>query len=356
MTWRYLVCLLLLLTCGCTTVPLRKNSVAEARAVCDMETQEVLDNLAKFVCDPNSMPYFSYPNQNSASVADTGTGQNTTILSFPAVTSAFQISASRQVTDGFTITPINDPRKLELMRCAYQLAVRSCGRGSVSTTCPDCQTRFRVFYTGDPNGDIRATANGATTSECLNSDCCWFHVGCKKCVPKPAPCCLVGEYCGVYVWVGPEGRDQLTKLTLAILDFAVNNPPTQLTKTVSYSIDAFGLPTTSATAVGTVSATVAISENPESLLNTPQTDAASLERLLELRLRNIRETLAKSNDANERQALLAAAPILEAKIDYLQHQLRYGALKHQYSASSPTATPSSVFGLQQQLQTLAPTH
>jgi hypothetical protein len=167
---------------------------------------------------------------------------------------------------------------------------------------------------------------------------------------------LVGEYCGVYVWVEPEGRDQLTKLTLAILDFAVNNPPTPLNKTVSYNIDAFGLPTTSSASVGSVSATVGISEHPESLLNTPQIDAAHLERLLELRLRNIRETLAKSNDANERQTLLAEVPILEAKIDYLQQQLRYGALKKQYSAPGPTPTPYGIFGLQQQLQTLAPSH
>ncbi len=56
------------------------------------------------------------------------------------------------------------------------------------------------------------------------------------------------------MWVGPEGRDQLTKLTITILDFALNNPPTQLTKNVSYNIDAFGLPTTSGNSVGQVSA------------------------------------------------------------------------------------------------------
>ena len=73
------------------------------------------------------------------------------------------------------------------MHCAYQLAVRSCrGRNVVSKTCPDCQTRFKVFYTGDPNGDIRANAKGDVTSECLNSEPCWFHVGCKKCLAKTA--------------------------------------------------------------------------------------------------------------------------------------------------------------------------
>ena len=76
----------------------------------------------------------------------------------------------RSQQEAFTVTPVNDPRKLELMRCAYQLAVSSCGRGAVSGTCPDCQTRFNVFYTGDPNGDIRQGANGIVTSECLKAE------------------------------------------------------------------------------------------------------------------------------------------------------------------------------------------
>lgn len=350
----YLACCFLLLACGCTHVQLRKNSVNEAETVGDIQTQQVLNNLAMFVCDPNSLPYFSFPSQSSATVTDTGTAAATS--TFPiSVSTVLGLTASRAAADGFTVQPINDPRKLELMRCAYQRAVQICGRGAVSTTCPDCETRFKMFYTGDPNGDIRANANGQVTSECLRSDCCWFHVGCEKCVPKRSPCLLVGHYCGVYVWVGPEGRDQLTKLTLAILDYAQNNPPAPLTKSVSYYIDAFGLPTTQGTSVGTVSATIGISEHPESLLNTPAADEARLERLLDMRLRGIRETLKISNDASERSALLAEEQLLESKIDFIRERLRYGALKNQYTAPSATPTPfGGLIGLQQSLQTLAP--
>ncbi len=71
MKTQLVVWLLVISLSGCTVVPLRRNSVDEAQAVCDLETQQVLNNLAKFVYDPNSMPYFSYPTQNSASVADT---------------------------------------------------------------------------------------------------------------------------------------------------------------------------------------------------------------------------------------------------------------------------------------------
>jgi hypothetical protein len=355
MKFRYLVCCLLVAACGCTNVQLRKDSVGEAGAVGDIFTQEVLNNLAMFVCDPNSLPFFSYPCQSSASVADVGGASATPSLTW--LSSTFGLSLQRTATDGYTVQPVTDPRKLELMRCAYQQAIQSCVPDAVATTCPDCQTRFKVFYTGDPNGDIRANANGMVTSECLKSNGCWFHAGCERCVPKHCRCLMIGRYHGVYVWVGPEGRDQLTKLTLAILDYAQNNPPVQLTKTVAYNIDAYGLPTSSASSVGTVSATIGISENPASLLNTPQTDEARVERNLDRRLRSIRETLAASKDPSERAALLGQQQIIQDKLDFLHEQLRAGQLKSQYSLPAATPTPfaGGILGLQQQLQTLAPT-
>jgi hypothetical protein len=45
----------------------------------------------------------------------------------------------------------------------------------------------------------------------------WFHVGRKHDVPKDA--CYVGKSGDCYVWVGPEGRDQLTEFTLTVLKF-----------------------------------------------------------------------------------------------------------------------------------------
>jgi hypothetical protein len=43
----------------------------------------------------------------------------------------------------------------------------------------------------------------------------WFHVGRKRDVPKDA--CYVGNCGNSYVWVGPEGLDQLTEFTLTVL-------------------------------------------------------------------------------------------------------------------------------------------
>ena len=53
--------------------------------------------------------------------------------------------------ENYTMTPINDPRKLELMRCAYQRAVTSCCMLGEAAGCPSCEKRFNRFYLGSPN-------------------------------------------------------------------------------------------------------------------------------------------------------------------------------------------------------------
>src|SRR5439155_10315418 len=73
--------------------------------------------------------------------------------------------------------------------------------------------------------------SGIVTADCLHSGCCWFRVGCKKCIQRIAKCQLIGEYCGICVWVPDGGRDEFTKLTLTILDIAMNSPPTVSTPT-----------------------------------------------------------------------------------------------------------------------------
>jgi hypothetical protein len=351
---------------------LRKNCVSQAVAVHDLQQQQVLDNLAMFVHDPNSMPYFSYANQSGAQVNDqanagasAGWGRvnlypqalqanPVTSVPFPFLLSAIGLSggAQRSQQEAFTVTPVNDPRKLELMRCAYQKAVANCGRGAVSGDCPDCETRFKVFYTGDPNGNVRQAANGIVTPEFLNSSCCWFHVGCKKCLPKHCDCIAVGEYCGCYVWVLPEGQDQLTKLTLAILDYAVHDPPVKRTKEVVYYIDENGLPTTSAASVGKVTATVAIDERVQGLISTGQTDQARIEQYLDFQHKHLTEQLAVTTNPQERKALLEEQQRLQTKIDFLREQLRAGGLREQYYPRPPSPAGPNLLQLDMYQNTL----
>ena len=115
---------------------------------------------------------------------------------------------------------------------------------------------------GDPRD------SGRVTNRCLGHNPVWFASGCKKDMPKECKCLKYGHYCGVYVWVLPGGEDELTKLTLAILDYAVNLPATVpvLTKSVIYYIGADGSPVEKGHEVGTVSATIPIDSPSKSVL------------------------------------------------------------------------------------------
>lgn len=48
---------------GCTHMHLHRSTVRQAGTLDDIYQQQVLDNLAKFVYDSNSLPHFAFPNQ-----------------------------------------------------------------------------------------------------------------------------------------------------------------------------------------------------------------------------------------------------------------------------------------------------
>jgi hypothetical protein len=353
---------------GCTAMALKHESDKVSISVGDLYQQEVLDNLARFVDNYNAFPSFAYANQGAAIITDAGSaGASPTLATISSVLLNF--SASRNIMDSYTLTPVNDPRKLELMRCAFQRAVSSCGYGAAAESqhCPDCEASFNTFYTGDAKTKVADQLNGQVTSECLKAPCRWFCAGPKKCVPKG--CCIpVGHYCGTYVWVPPEGREYLSSLTIAIMDYAINSAPAAINKQVTYYLDENGIPTTQKQAVGQVSAAVAVDEDPISLLNTSSQTEGQLDQQIQQQLRRADAMLRQlRNEANNNAGKLTEADkityirltreveTLSRKLDYLDHQLKTGGLKQQYYR--PARGPeigSGLLYLQQQLNQVTP--
>jgi hypothetical protein len=244
-----------LLSTGCTSLALKRTTVHQSESLTDLYQQQVLDNLAKFVQDPNALPEFALANSGTSTVADNaaqgasnlgfnGTGFNAAVVGLP--------SGQRTVTLGWTLTPINDPHKLALMRCAYQKAVAACGKGTAATSCPDCDGKLDDFYglkkpsapETDPLCSKCSSSPTAVPPQrcCVEPACCWFHCGSKKDKPWNCDCIPVGHYCGTYVWVPAEGRDELTKLVMNILDFAFRDSEASVppTKEVTANFDSDG--------------------------------------------------------------------------------------------------------------------
>ena len=241
-------CLFISAISGCTHIQLQKDTVRQARTLSDIYEQQILDNLAKFVYDINSLPHFAVADGGTTAVNDQLSGTSSLILP-KAAGSTLGVNGQRQYNDSWTLTPISDPHKLELMRCSYQRAVVcALHSGGQPEECMNCQQLINRFYTGRadttptsarakmgqfgpcimklpafdetqpiapqgtraapaPSAKAAASAGGApqhlpqdvadlsgVTAEDLNVGCRWFSVCCKNCIGRHRNrCCKVGE-------------------------------------------------------------------------------------------------------------------------------------------------------------------
>lgn len=268
---------------GCLHHHLRHNTVKQAQTVGDVQTQVVLDNLAKFAHNSGSLPHFTFASSGSTVVSNGAeAGASLDFSPFRLTSWTPSTGGSVGAQDTYSITPVNDPRKLELMACAYRKAVAENCRNE--SDCPSCDSRLNRFYLGtespgktnrktpegneifevevdgvthevfkvlDENGNdsyrylidgekfpqeegnsfkalyepasVRTftQSSGQVTTECIDSG--WFRVCSAKECRKIDPCCLVGRYCDTCVVVPECHRDKLTRLTFVILDIAVHD-------------------------------------------------------------------------------------------------------------------------------------
>lgn len=302
------------LVVGCQHTHLRHNTVSQSRTLSDIYEQQVLDNLARTVHDAHAIPFFAYPKDGTTSINDQ--------LNFSAsplrnIEHVLGVTGGRSGLEQWGLTPVSDPDKLLLMKCAYQRAVY----GAPLDGCDECCVKEKAFegkpdvvrtvfnmktgvavcnpktgqpynvYDGvsgleylDENGDIHSVdASGKVTiqkHDCngtCGTTCGWLKYG-KRC-DMPKDCCnLVGFHCGTYVWVDKCHRQHLTRLTLKILDYAVNDTPTRagLKKTVKLNIDRFGNITDKLSEkAGTVTAEIAIGDQIRTLITTDRCTLAA---------------------------------------------------------------------------------
>lgn len=199
---------------GCATQrALRQHTVAANITLTDIYYQQVLNNVARFVDNPMSMPSFSVVTAGTVNVEDQhGASFNPTYSptltnalqgggALPILSLLFGVSATRAVTENWSTSPVTDSDNIRRMRCAFQLIV-----GTGNAECDHCQDRLKGFFVG-----------GTETYECMLPTG-WYCVGKKQDVPRNA--CHVGSYCDTYVWVMPEGVDGLTRFTITVLDIA----------------------------------------------------------------------------------------------------------------------------------------
>jgi hypothetical protein len=114
--------LLMLSLCGCVHLKLERTAVSQGSTISDIQYQQVLDNLAHFACDPNSMAWHVKLTGGLVQVADQGnaavlpSGAGNTLVS-PSV------AVSRNVLGQWNVEPVIESDDLELLQLAYQKAI-----------------------------------------------------------------------------------------------------------------------------------------------------------------------------------------------------------------------------------------
>ncbi len=200
---------------GCTHVTLRNDTVKTTNTLTDLQYQQVLDNVARFQDNPDTAPSFAVPTGGTVSVVDTtGAGVSPTYsptLTFlqqgggalPILSLLFPLSAQRAVTENWSLTPITDADNLRRLRCAYRLLVM----GEATPNYDFCRKQMKEFFAGEEAGLVDYYPPRG-----------WYGVGGKKDVPKNA--CYVGSHDCTYVWVMPDGVNDLALFTMGALDLA----------------------------------------------------------------------------------------------------------------------------------------
>ncbi len=201
---------------GCATqLALRDDTVWTSNTLTDLQYKQVLDNVARFQDDPDTVPSFAVATAGTVAVNDqAGAGVSPTYSptlpfslqgggALPILSLLFPFSAQRTTAENWSLTPITDADNLRRLRCAYRLLVM----GEATPNYEFCSKQMKEFFAGEE----AALADYYPPRG-------WYGVGCKKDIPKDA--CYVGCHCGTYVWVLPEGRNDLALFTMGALDLA----------------------------------------------------------------------------------------------------------------------------------------
>jgi hypothetical protein len=218
------------LVMGCTHTQLRLDTVHQAEALNQVEQQQVLDNLAMFVVNPNAVPYFTEVTGGFSEVSDTTTGTATPLwvkAGFSQISATF--TGSRLNQEQFSTLPVTDPFRLTWMRCVYRAAV------GAPLDPVECSEVCSIIATWNKSLLCSCTdhqAPEACLASCLPT-CGWFHVCPKRKVPRCAK--YVGHYCDTCIWVSDDGTEEFGRLTTIILGLAAAKRQTQWMSTKNSS-------------------------------------------------------------------------------------------------------------------------
>jgi hypothetical protein len=232
---RLIAAVLLASAPGCAHKALVGSTIAATRTIQDLDDQQVLDNIAKFVVNRGALPHFAVVSGGTFQMNDTvGVTPSLSWDAFGLTSVMLGFSGERNAANQWSMDPVSDPEKLNKMRCLYRYVVDPLN----PDYCLKCQEYFAALSTSP-----KAAMNDLAPSTAHAFDACGIPAGFFRCGRKcnvPPRACYV-SCCGeTYVWVEPQGLDGLTRLTLLVLDLATAEPAQTKTTRKSVASKAVG--------------------------------------------------------------------------------------------------------------------
>ena len=200
---------------SCVHTSLQNNTARTTNTLADLHFQQVLDNVARFTDNPDTVPSFAVASAGTVSVSDqAGAGVSPTYSptlsaaqqgngALPILSMLFLLNGQRTLAENWSLTPITDADNLRHLRCAFRLLIM----GKAAPNYDFCRDQMKGFFDGEE-------ANLADTFPPRG----WFGTGAKAAVPKNA--CYIGHHGDTYVWVTPDGMNGLSVFAMGTLDLA----------------------------------------------------------------------------------------------------------------------------------------
>jgi hypothetical protein len=204
---------------GCSTVALKRATLAHARSATDLRYKEVIENLAMTAAQPDILPAYSSIFAGTTTINDVikATSTSTWVraaLKHPGWFATFfstesaDFTGSRTVTSNWTLDPTIVPEKIRALRAASRWV-----------TLGPAQVGPDVKYLGryDPASGPGYYFDVAEELASLPPN--WLRRAARRRdIPHDA-CYWAG--CGdTYVWVGPEGMEGLSRFSLILSKIA----------------------------------------------------------------------------------------------------------------------------------------
>lgn len=192
-TWAIGVCIMALVSAGCTHTQLKETTLQTASTLTDLQYQQVMNNLALVAWNGDALP--SHVDITEGAVQITDHLEPGIELAWAGATPAnptASLSASREWAASWNVTPVRDPGALRRLQELYRSA------------------KTDNAFTGGPRA-----ATPATTRPSDRPEPGWLFTG-----EPPSDALYVGRYRGVSVYVTACGLGGLSKFTLLVLGAA----------------------------------------------------------------------------------------------------------------------------------------